>query len=61
RDTTERYLSLTQLKESQSKLRTATRIAKLGYWQLQLDGSNRYWSDKVMKYGKYPKIHSKLF
>ncbi|MDF2434299.1 MAG: hypothetical protein JWP44_3930 [Mucilaginibacter sp.] len=47
RDATERDLSLTQLKESQSKLRTATKIAKLGYWQLQLDGSGMYWSDEV--------------
>jgi len=39
--------TLSKLEESQAKLKTATRIAKLGYWQLQRDGSNRYWSDEV--------------
>ncbi|MDP9079641.1 MAG: PAS domain-containing sensor histidine kinase [Bacteroidota bacterium] len=29
------------------KLRTAVAIARLGYWQINLDGTNRYWSDEV--------------
>jgi len=46
-DVTEKEQALAQLKESQDKLRTATKIARLGYWQLKADGTNRYWSDEV--------------
>ena len=46
-DITEKEKALKQLKESQDKLRTATKIARLGYWQLKADGTNRYWSDEV--------------
>lgn len=46
-DLTEKEKALEQLKESQAKLETATKIARLGYWQLKSDGSERYWSDEV--------------
>ena len=46
-DLTEKEQALAQLKESQVKLKTATKIARLGYWQLRADGSERYWSDEV--------------
>ncbi len=46
-DLTEKEAALAQLKESQAKLRTATKIARLGYWQLRADGTDRYWSDEV--------------
>ena len=46
-DVTEKEKALQQLKESQDKLSTATKIARLGYWQLKADGTNRYWSDEV--------------
>ena len=46
-DVTEKEQALVQLKESQAKLKTATKIARLGYWQLKADGTDRYWSDEV--------------
>src|ERR1700712_1091443 len=46
-DITEKEQMLARLKESQAKLRTATKIARLGYWQLKADGTDRYWSDEV--------------
>jgi len=46
-DLTEKENALAQLEESQAKLRTATKIARLGYWQLKADGTERYWSDEV--------------
>jgi len=46
-DVTEKEKALMQLKESQDKLSTATKMARLGYWQLKADGTNRYWSDEV--------------
>jgi len=46
-DLTEKEHALAQLEESQAKLKTATKIARLGYWQLRADGTQRYWSDEV--------------
>lgn len=46
-DLTEKEHVLAQLAESQAKLSTATKIARLGYWQLRADGADRYWSDEV--------------
>ena len=46
-DVTAKEQALAQLKESQDKLSTATKIARLGYWQLKADGTDRYWSDEV--------------
>ncbi len=46
-DLTEKEHTLAQFKESQAKLKTATKIARLGYWQLRADGTERYWSDEV--------------
>lgn len=37
------------LKDSQEKLLTALNIARLGYWQLQLDRKTLFWSDEVYK------------
>ena len=36
-----------EFKVNQIKLKTAVTIARLGYWQVNLDGTNRYWSDEV--------------
>lgn len=46
-DVTEKVKAENELKNSEEKLRIATKIAGLGYWQVQLDGKNRYWSDEV--------------
>lgn len=46
-DITEKVKAENELKNSEEKLRIATKIAGLGYWQVQLDGKNRYWSDEV--------------
>ncbi|SEO21711.1 PAS domain S-box protein [Mucilaginibacter sp. OK283] len=46
-DITEKLKAENELKNSEEKLRIATKIAGLGYWQVQLDGKNRYWSDEV--------------
>jgi PAS domain S-box-containing protein len=46
-DLTEKLKAESELKNSEEKLRIATKIAGLGYWQVQLDGKNRYWSDEV--------------
>jgi PAS domain S-box-containing protein len=46
-DVTERENALHQLREDGSKLLAAQKIARLGYWQLKLDGNTLYWSDEV--------------
>jgi PAS domain S-box-containing protein len=46
-DVTEKEKALQQLKDKEAKLLTAQKLAKLGYWQLQLEGNNLYWSDEV--------------
>lgn len=35
------------LVQSEKKLKTAAKIAQLGYWQLELDTNNLIWSDEV--------------
>jgi PAS domain S-box-containing protein len=47
RDITERRKAEDELRNFAEKLSTATKIARLGYWQLDPDGSNRFWSDEV--------------
>lgn len=47
RDVTEWRKAEDELKDLAQKLNTATKIARLGYWQLEPDGSNRYWSDEI--------------
>lgn len=46
-DVTEREKMLQQLKNNEVKLLTAQKIARLGYWQLQVGGREFYWSDEV--------------
>lgn len=46
-DITEKESALKQLAEKEERLTTATTIAKLGYWQVNVDGTNRFWSDEV--------------
>ncbi len=46
-DVTERENTLQQLKESQEKLLTAQKIARLGYWKLDLQDFRIYWSDEI--------------
>ncbi len=48
-DITEQTLREKRLRESEEKLRTATAIAKIGYWQKDINGENRYWSDELYK------------
>lgn len=48
-DITERFKAENELKTSEEKLRVATEIARLGYWQKDINGKNRYWSDELYK------------
>ena len=48
-DVTERENALRNLKDNETKLRTAQEIAKLGYWQLDIKTNNLYWSIEVYK------------
>ena len=44
-DVTERENVLQQLRESREKLNAAQNIARLGYWKLDLQTNEIYWSD----------------
>ncbi|HEU5054834.1 MAG TPA: PAS domain-containing protein [Hanamia sp.] len=46
-DVTEREKTLAQLKDSEEKLMTAQRIAKLGYWKCDLNDFQIYWSEEI--------------
>lgn len=46
-DVTERERALQKIKEDSAKLVTTLKIAKLGYWQLNLQNESLYWSDEV--------------
>ncbi|MBB6004419.1 PAS domain S-box protein [Arcicella rosea] len=46
-DVTEKEKVLQELRDNEIKLRTATNIAKLGYWQVNIQEKNLYWSDEV--------------
>lgn len=46
-DVTEKEKVLQELKDNEVKLRTATNIAKLGYWQINTKEQTMYWSDEV--------------
>ena len=46
-DITEKEKAINELKTKEERFRAATEIAKLGYWQVNLDGTNRYWSNEV--------------
>lgn len=46
-DVTEREAVLQELKENEIKLRTATSIAKLGYWHTTIKENKTYWSDEL--------------
>ncbi|WP_290794864.1 PAS domain S-box protein [Flavihumibacter sp. UBA7668] len=44
---TEIQQQLTELKDSEKKLKAASSIAHLGYWRLELDGQQLSWSEEV--------------
>lgn len=46
-DITERLNALQQLEENQKKLSAAQKIAKIGYWQLNIATNKLFWSDEV--------------
>ena len=46
-DVTERENTLAQIKENEAKLLTALKIARLGYWKLDIRQQNIDWSDEV--------------
>lgn len=46
-DVTEKENVLQELRDNEIKLRTATNIAKLGYWQVNIKEQSLYWSDEV--------------
>lgn len=47
KDATEREKVLQRIKENESKLLAAQKIAKVGYWQSFPDSKGLYWSDEV--------------
>ena len=48
-DITERSIAQTKLLESEAKLREASKIAKLGYWDLDIINNKLEWSDEVYR------------
>ncbi len=46
-DVTEKEKVLQELRDNEIKLRTATNIAKLGYWEVNIKDQSLYWSDEV--------------
>lgn len=46
-DITEKEETLRQLKENSNKLQVAQKIARLGYWQNNLEKEELFWSDEV--------------
>jgi PAS domain S-box-containing protein len=48
-DITEKENALQELRDNQEKLLLVQKIAKLGYWKLQLDSQTLFWSDSVYK------------
>ncbi len=46
-DVTEREKTLQKLKDSEEKLITAQKIAKLGYWKFDLNDFQIYWTDEI--------------
>ncbi|HEY0670372.1 MAG TPA: PAS domain S-box protein [Sphingobacteriaceae bacterium] len=47
RDITEKKLSQQQLISTNEKLKTAQKIAKLGYWEFDLESNYLYWTEEV--------------
>ena len=50
-DVTERENILQQLKDRKEKLKTAQKIAKLGYWKNNLETGELYWSEELFDIG----------
>ncbi len=48
-DVTERENALSRLEDNQQKLLAAQNIAKIGYWKLDLQKQQLFWSDEVYK------------
>ena len=46
-DVTERESALSHLKSNEKKLLAAQNIAKIGYWKIDLQNDNIFWSDEV--------------
>ncbi|SDL04052.1 PAS domain S-box-containing protein [Salinimicrobium catena] len=45
----EKEVVLQQLREKSSKLQTAQRIAKLGYWEKDMESHDLFWTDEVYR------------
>lgn len=59
-DITEKNDALQQLKDSEAKLLLIQKIAKIGYWKLELKTKSLYWSDEVYEIWKLDKESFKL-
>lgn len=46
-DVTERERATVKMKENEAQLKTAQKIAKLGYWQKIIESDKLFWSDEV--------------
>ncbi len=46
-DVSKRESALQKIQENSAKLLTALKIAKLGYWELNIEDKSLYWSDEV--------------
>lgn len=46
-DITAKEIAIKELKDNEAKLRTASNIAKLGYWQFNTDNEQLFWSDEI--------------
>jgi PAS domain S-box-containing protein len=54
-DITEKERQVQELRDSEKKLKTASVIAKLGYWRLELDEQTLSWSEEVYDIWKVQK------
>ncbi len=48
-DITAKETAIKELKDNEAKLRTASIIAKLGYWQFNIISEQLFWSDEIYK------------
>lgn len=54
-DITEKEKTQNLQRQKDEQLTAATAIAKLGYWQMDTDGGNTYWSDEVFNIWMIPR------
>ncbi len=61
-DITDKIVAERQILENETKLKAAQKIAKLGYWQLDADGSSLFWSNEVYNiWGVSPEHYTPSF